>query len=1008
MKAKISKANQFFQSAFIAHQAGRMEEAETSYRKALRQTPADMETLYLLGTVCSQLGNRDEAVKYLKRSLEIEPDHLEALNNLGLTLKELGKEQEAVTYFVRALALKSDYADALNNLGSALRELGQLDEAELLLRQTLESNPDFANAHYNLGLVLKDKDRFEEATQCFSHGLKLKPDLAIAYDDLGQIYKIWGRYEEALACLDHALALIPNSYSVNNNRGAVLEELGRLDEALAAYERAAILNPDQTTPRWNQAFLFLRQGILDRGWEAHELRLAKNAKSELQQVFDRFPFPVWDGSSLENKTILIYAEQGLGDEILFASCFVDVIAKARHCVIECTPRLASLFARSFPTATIQGTVRDDIGWLINAPKIDVQIAAGSVPRFFRPTLESFPDKPSYLVADPQWAEYWHSRLALLGPGLKVGICWRSGLTKGERHKFYSELTQWGEIFKIPGVHFINLQYGECAEELREAEDRFGVTITSFPDLDLRNEIDESAALMAGMDLVITAATAVCEIAGALGVESYRLNHYGRQWEVLGSTDRMPWHPSTKLFDQPSQGDWDTQLALVAEALRDKVLGAASAVEFIQLPHGVEIAVDGSLDDLPTYVLKEQHGWFDPEYAFVLGTAQPGMRVVDVGAGVGAYAIPLAKKIAGGKLWAITQTAAETNLLMQSRMRNQLETSVNIAIAGQNLALDSEMDQHGLDDIALVRVAVEFSNPDLFAGSSRFFSSNTPLVMFGIKPGEAAGIEMGNRLMAHGYGLYRLVPGLDLLVPFISVEELDVFSLNLFACKPDRAELLERQGVLLRQLHPLDNLPGIDLKYWQEYLTAMPYAKNRVDGWSNAPQKEQGWEVYWMALNLFALAKSANRSTTERYACMQAAGDVMSTLVQEHANIPRLLALCRVLIELGKREAAVNLLNQICILLDSGTTLPFDEPFVALTDAHTLTDPGDQLPEWLVAMILQQREWLRAFSSFFTSQESLPVLEEIQASGFGNEAVGRRLMLIKKRFEISLPTEIVLH
>jgi len=1002
-KNTATKADLIFHKAFIAHQAGKLEEAETSYRKALRKTPADMETLYLLGTVCSQLGKGDEAVRYLKKSLDIEPDHPEALNNLGLALTGLRKGKEAVTYYQRALALRPDYVDALNNLGSALEILEQLDEAESHLRQALQLNPDFANANYNLGLVLKGKDRFEEAVQFFLRGIELEPELADAYNDLSQIYKIWGRYEEALACVDHALALTPDSYSANNNRGATLEQLGRFDEALAAYERAAILGPEQTTARWNQAFLFLRQGILDRGWEAHELRLAAGG-----QVADRFPYPQWDGSSLENKTILIYAEQGLGDEILFASCFNDMIAKARHCVIECEPRLAPLFSRSFPAATIQGGVRTEIGWLTTMPQIDVQIAAGSLPRFFRPTLESFPDKPSYLFADPQRTEYWRSRLALLGPGLKVGICWRSSLAKGERNKLYSELTQWGEAFKIPGLHFVNLQYGECAEELQEAEARFGIAITAFPELDLRNEIDESAALTACMDLVISASTAVCEMAGALGVASYRIDPYGALWDTLGCSDRIPWHPSTRLFAQPSPGDWDTPLALMGEALKDRVLGTASSVEFVRLPHGVEIAVSSSLDDLPTYVLNEQRGWFDPEYEFILGTAQPGMRIMDVGAGAGAYAIPLAQKIADGRLWAFTQTAAEINLLMQSRIRNQLEKNVDIAIAGQNLSLDAEMDMHGLDDIALLRVAAGLSNPDLIAGSTRFLSANSPLIMFGIRPGESAGMEMANRLMKHGYGLYRLVPGLGLLVPFVSAGELDAFALNLFACKPDRAELLEQRGILIRQLHLLDNLPGIDLEYWQEYLQAMPYAKNRLDRWVNAPQQEQDWEVNWMALNLFAMAKSASHSASLRYACMQAAGDVMVTLVQEHANIPRLLSLCRMLTELGKREAAVGLLNQICSLLDSGVTLPLDEPFLALTDAHTLTEPGDRLPEWLVAMILQQREWLRAFSSFFTGQESLPVLEEIQASGFGDEAVGRRIMLIRKRFGASLSTERTLH
>ena len=181
---------------------------------------------------------------------------------------------------------------------------------------------------------------------------------------------------------------------------------------------------------------------------------------------------------------------------------------------------------------------------------------------------------------------------------------------------------------------------------------------------------------------------------------------------------------------------------------------------------------------------------------------------------------------------------------------------------------------------------------------------------------------------------------------------------------------------------------------------MSYARDSVNEWVNSPQKEKDWEVYWMALNLFAIAKSERTSSSQRYAHLQAAADIMSTLIQEHVNIPRLLTWCRILTEMGKRESAVTLLNQICSLLDSGTDLPLNEPFLALTDAHDQSEPGDRLPEWLVAMILQQREWLRSFSSFFTGEESLPVLEEIKASGFGSEIVDQRIMLIKNRFEIN--------
>jgi hypothetical protein len=454
----------------------------------------------------------------------------------------------------------------------------------------------------------------------------------------------------------------------------------------------------------------------------------------------------------------------------------------------------------------------------------------------------------------------------------------------------------------------------------------------------------------------------------------------------------------RVFKQPSPGDWDTLLAMIGEELKKMVLKGPVEVEYIQIADGVEIAVNDSIVDLSTYVLKEQRAWFDLEYEFVLGISQPGMRIVDIGAGIGAYAIPLAYKILNGHLWAITQNAAETNLLMLSRARGHLEKNLSISISKQDLSLDSEMNRCGLTDINLVRVSIEFSNSSLFESSTRFFSLNSPLIMFGIRLGEDAGIELANHFMSYGYELFRLVPGLKLLVPLVSTDELDTFSLNLFACKPDRAELLEGQGFLIRQPKP-DSMPGIDRSDWQEYLKVMPYAKDHVNEWGNSPQKEQDWEVYWMALNLFAIAKSENTPLTQRYAHLQAAADIMNTLSQEHTNIPRLLTWCRILTEMGKREAAVTLLNRICSLLDSGIDLPLNEPFLALTGTHDQSQPGDKLPEWLVAMILQQREWLRSFSSFFTGEESLPVLEEIKASGFSSEIVDQRIMLIKKRFEI---------
>ncbi len=994
-KPQMSKADAYFHKAFSLHQAGDVAGAEALYRKALAKAPGDMETLYLLGTACSQQGKAEEAATYLKKALAIDPKHPQALNNMGLTMVALRKEGAAIGYYEQALAQLPDYVEAHNNLGNALQMLDRLDEAESHLRRALALSANYPDALYNLGLVLKGKDRFEEAAQCFLRGIELDPGRAVAYDDLGQIYGIWGRFEAALTCFDRAIALTPNSSPTHNNRGTMLEELPRYDEALAEYERAFALNPHYATPLWNQAFLFLRQGILDRGWEKHELRF------EDGHTLKRFPYPVWDGSSLEGKTILIYAEQGLGDEILFASCFPDMIARAEHCVIECEPRLAPLFVRSFPSATVVGSPRSEVSWLTQVPKIDVQIAAGSIPRFLRPTLDSFPTSRAYLVPDAARVEYWRSRLAMLGPGLKVGICWRSGLTKGARKKFYSELTQWGEIFTIPGVHFVNLQYGECADELREAEAKFGVPITVFSEIDLKNDIDDSAALMAGIDVMICASTAVSEIGGAIGVDQFLISVHGRQWDHLGCTEMMPWHPGIRIVQQYTHGDWDTQLASVANALRERGEGQARQVDYVRLEDGVELAVRGVLDDLATYVLKEQRGWYEAEQGVALSAVQPDSRIVDIGAGIGVFSVRAASRLTGGRAWALTTSAAETDLLMKSRSRGGLDKVLGINIMESGSTLDAMLDRQGLDSIALVRIATDQVNAATFAGAARFFANNSPLLMFGVQGTNVDGATV-QWLAERGYRLYRCVPGVAALLPLTSIGELDSYTLNLFACKEDRAALLERSGLLIRDVKAPVNLPGIDLPYWQELFATLPFAAGMVDGWSKGGRegREPNWEVYWMALNLHAMAAAASRPGSERYACLQTAFNVMSELLKQNANLPRLLSFSRMLTDLGRREAAVGVLNKICELLHAGMPRATNEPFLPLADAFAMQNPGDRVPDWVLRMILLHRECLRAFSTFFTGQESLPVLEEIRAMGFADEDVDRRIALIRKRAGIA--------
>lgn len=982
-----TQADLWFQQAFAAHNGGKVKEAQALYRRVLQKTPSDMETLYLLGTACSQLGEFEEAVRYLKKALALKPNHPEALNNLGLTLKKMGEPAEAAACYRSALQLKPDYADAHSNLGAALEQLREYEEAEKHLREALRLQPQLADAYYSLGLVLKAKDRFDEASQCFLQVIQQKPEFYEAWCDLGTIYKAWGRADDALACFSRAVECHPEYVEALHNLGAVLQDLGRFEEAGKAYDAALALDPTNIVTNWNKATFFLAQGILDKGWEAHEWRF----NPKLAITLNRFPFPQWDGSSLEDKTILIYAEQGLGDEILFASCIPDVMARARHCVIECEPRLAPLFARSFPGATVIGAKRENIGWLVNAPRIDVQAAVGSLPRFLRPTLDSFPATPGYLAADPSRVAYWRERLAQSGDRLKVGICWRSSLRKGERHRLYSLLTEWGDIFKVQGVQFVNLQYDECSAEIREAEEKFGITIGVFPEVDLRNDIDETAALTSAMDLVISARTAVAEIAASLGVRTLRIDDRMTQWTSLG-TDRMPWHPSLRWFKQEVDGDWTAPLSHVAAALKGRVAAAGDAIEYVEVDGGVALAVNGSPDDLATYVLKEQHRWFDQECKFVFDYVGHGMHVIDIGAGAGAYTVPLSKAIGGGKVVAFANVD-DIDLLRKSRLHNRLEQELDIHLLERNLSLDA------MDAQDFVRIAREACNSDLLARSAQFFAAHSPLVMFGIRPRTEYDVAVSQKFVECGYTLYKLVPGLGVLVPFVTPDELDSYALNLFACKPDRAALLEQKGILIRQPGACDALPSIDDGLWQTLLKSQPYARPLVEQWSAAAQKAPGWELYWMALHLYAISRDGGVDAARRYACLQAAVNIMGKLIQGQATILRLLSLCRMLTDLGLREAAVNLLNQTCALLGPALPNVLDEPVLVLDDCFSAAEV-ERVGDWIVAMVLQRREELRAFSTFFTGKESLQALQEIRTLGYGGDDIDRRIALIEARVAAS--------
>lgn len=539
----------------------RLSDAVAHYREALACDPTLTGAWNNLGVALLDLGQRAEALPILRLAVAWQPDDAMVLNNAGTLLDGLQRLDEAAALYSRALRLRPDYGKALNNLGGVFKAWKWLDRAESLRRVAIAAQPDHAEAYANLAAVLQERDDMREAERLCRRGLRLDRINPSALTSYGLVLQVQGKMVEAEAAHRKALSIDGQHAEAQANLGMLLwQQFADADDAEAHLSSALDRDPALGPAHLNRGIIRLTLGRLTEGWDDYQWRFKAKGYEDRQ-----ISAPRWQGESLAERRLLVWPEQGVGDEILFSSCWPDLIERVGHLVIECDRRLVSLFARSFPQATVRASsVGPDGQERIDPPGVDAQIPAGDVPRLLRGALTSFASARPWLIPDPQLVGLWRDRVAALGNGVKIGIGWRSQKMTTDRRAAYTSLDQWGAIFAIPGLIFVNVQYGDCAEELDAAERRFGVRIHRWDDLNLKDDFDGAAALTANLDLVISPAMSAGELAGALGTPVWRFG--GRDWTQLGTAVR-PWFPTMRLF-QPGPGEGlDAALARMASALR---------------------------------------------------------------------------------------------------------------------------------------------------------------------------------------------------------------------------------------------------------------------------------------------------------------------------------------------------------------------------------------------------------------------------------------------------------
>jgi tetratricopeptide (TPR) repeat protein len=549
---------QSFNEAVALQRQGRLREAEKIYTRVLKAAPDHVDALNLLGTVKAQLGRMGEAHRLISAAVRINPRAAGIWANLGQVLLALKRHDEALECFDKARALEPGDLNILNQHANALLSAGRAEEALAAFRQVLERAPQHAEARLNCGIAYAALGLHEEAVAAFDAALTMMPGHPVAHYNRGLALHELGRYAAALEAHERVLAAAPQHAGAWLHRGRALAALNRHDEAVACYGKAKAAGKDDADLQFSEALALLTLGDYRSGFEKYEARWRRSGMPA-QKSRGR---PLWLGEyPLPRKTVLLHAEQGLGDTIQFVRYVPLLAATGAKIVLEVQSELTALMARLDGGATI--IARGD-----TPPPYDVHCPLGSLPLALRTDPDSVPAPIPYLSADDAALAKWSARIGALARP-RIAIAWSGNASHYNDSNRSIPFAGLAPLFGIP-ARFIGIQRDvRSADAERLAAERrvthVGAELENFTD---------TAAVVALSDLVISADTAVAHLAGAMGKPLWVLVPFAPDWRWTLNGETSPWYPTARLFRQTALGDWDGVIARVAAELARFISPAA--------------------------------------------------------------------------------------------------------------------------------------------------------------------------------------------------------------------------------------------------------------------------------------------------------------------------------------------------------------------------------------------------------------------------------------------------
>ena len=553
----------------------KFQDAAAAIDRFLAQSPSSADGLTLAASIRLALGQAAEALVASDAAIAIMPGLPRAHAARADALQALKRFEDAVASYDRAIALKPDQVSALTNRGNTLAELDRSEEALASYSLALAMAPDAPQIHSNRARVLNELQRFDEAIESADRAISLNPNYANAWMHRGKAFYGLLRFPEALECFFAAARIDGRSGEVLTNLGMGLAAVGRYAESLTALDLAVALSSAPSPARFQRARVRLMLGEFGSGWDDYEARwddrvFVATGSGCVTEEGRRHMSPPAAADDIAGARLLLLSEQGVGEEIMFASMLPDVLGLAASATLVCDPRLTSLFAESFPALTVMGR---DAARTLRLGDFDRITPMGSLCRAMRRNAAAFPGAP-YLAPRRDLVARWGERLGPANGRMRVGISWRGGTQKTGGAARSMSLAQLKPLLDVDGCDFVSLQYGDPRDEIAAANRELGQAIKVFPAVEI-DDFEELAALTMALDHVVTIQTALVHLCGAVGQKAIVMVPKRPEWRYMASGPSMPWYGSVQIIRQTQQEDWNGVIAQTAEALAERRRAAIS-------------------------------------------------------------------------------------------------------------------------------------------------------------------------------------------------------------------------------------------------------------------------------------------------------------------------------------------------------------------------------------------------------------------------------------------------